>query len=50
MYLLKYFKTKEWKEKSKQKMIAKEYKQFIHKEKQKILLLALAPQDTNTIA
>lgn len=35
IHLLKYFETREWKNKAKQKMIVKEYKQYICKKKTK---------------
>lgn len=49
MHSLKYLKIKEWTNEVKQKMIAKEYKQCIYKEKRKVLLLALALKNTNAI-
>ena len=50
MHSLRYLETREWKDEVEQKWIAKEYEQRICKEKQRVSLLALAPEDTNTIA
>lgn len=50
MHSLRYFETRKWKNKAKQKIIAKKYEQHIYKEKWKVSLLALASENTNTRA